>query len=148
MAFPTKKNSVLDDFPLCLQGPPPSKTRNSIFIVSPSLKIDRAHFRVHSREHCKISRQHSRGSLRGDPLVRFTQKKKLNLRGHFRGHLRVHSRGHFREHFRERVRGSNFAVRMLCAFLIFLAFFPSLPRIFGLCEYNKSLFWGCSSWFF
>ena len=41
----------------------------------------------------------------------------LNLRGHFRGHLRVHSRGHFREHFRERVRGSNFAVRVLCAFL-------------------------------
>ena len=44
-------------------------------------------------------------------------RKNLNLRGHFRGHLRVHSRGHFREHFRERVRGSNFAVRVLCAFL-------------------------------
>ena len=87
------------------------------------VKIDRAHFRVHFREHWKISREHwkiscehSRGSLRGDPLVRFTQKS-LNLRGHFRGHLRVHSRGHFRDHFRERVRGSNFAVRMLCAFL-------------------------------
>ena len=26
-------------------------------------------------------------------------------------------RGHFREHFRERVRGSNFAVRVLCALL-------------------------------
>ena len=26
-------------------------------------------------------------------------------------------RGHFREHFRERVRGSDFAVRVLCAFL-------------------------------
>ena len=60
------------------------------------VKIDRAHFRVHFREHWKISREHSRGSLRGEPLVRFTQKKKLNLRGHFRGHLRVHSRGHFR----------------------------------------------------
>ena len=41
----------------------------------------------------------------------------LNFRGHIRGHLRVHSRVHFREHFRERVRGSNFAVRVLCAFL-------------------------------
>ena len=46
------------------------------------VKIDRAHFRVHfrehwkiSREHWKISREHSRGSLRGDPLVRFTQTK-------------------------------------------------------------------------
>ena len=48
--------------------------------------------------------------------MRFAHKK-LNLRGHFRGHLRVHSRRHFREHFRERVRGSNFAVRVLCAFL-------------------------------
>ena len=34
------------------------------------VKIDRAHFRVHFREHWKISREHSRGSLRGDPLVR------------------------------------------------------------------------------
>ena len=42
----------------------------------------------------------------------------VNLRGHFRGHLRVHSRVHFREHFRERVRGSNFAVCVLCASLI------------------------------
>ena len=84
------------------------------------VKIDRAHFRVHFREHWKISREHSRGSLRGDPLVHFTQKqKKLNLRGHFRGHLRVHSRVHFREHFRERVRGSNFTVRVLCACLTF-----------------------------
>ena len=80
------------------------------------VKIDRAHFRVHFREHWKISREHWKMSLRGDPLVRFTQKS-LNLRGHFRGHLRVHSRGHFRDHFRERVRGSNFAVRVLCAFL-------------------------------
>ena len=38
--------------------------------------------------------------------------------GRFRGHLGVHSRVHFREHFRERGRGSNFAVRVLCAFLI------------------------------
>ena len=88
------------------------------------VKIDRAHFRVHFREHWKFSREHwkisgenSRGSFRGDPLVRFAQKKNLNLRGHFRGHLRVHSRVHFREHFRERVRGSNFAVRVLCACL-------------------------------
>ena len=44
-------------------------------------------------------------------------RKSLNLHGHFRGHLRVHSRGHFREHFRERVRGSNVAVRVLCALL-------------------------------
>ena len=44
-------------------------------------------------------------------------RKSLNLRGHFREHFRVHSRGRFREHFRERVRGSNFAVRVLCAFL-------------------------------
>ena len=35
--FP-RKNSVLDDFPLCPQGPPPSKSENFIFIVvSPSL---------------------------------------------------------------------------------------------------------------
>ena len=36
-----KKNSaVLDDFPLCRQGPPPSKSENYIFIVvSPSLSI-------------------------------------------------------------------------------------------------------------
>ena len=46
------------------------------------VKIDRAHFCVHfrehwkySREHWKFSREHSRGSLRGDPLVRFTQTK-------------------------------------------------------------------------
>ena len=46
------------------------------------VKIDRAHFRVHFREHWKISREHwkfycehSRGSVRGDPLVRFTQTK-------------------------------------------------------------------------
>ena len=39
------------------------------------VKIDRAHFRVHFREHWKITREHSRGSLRGDPLVRFAQRK-------------------------------------------------------------------------
>ena len=46
------------------------------------VKIDRAHFRVHfrehwkiSREHWKFSREHSRGSFRGDPLLCFTQKK-------------------------------------------------------------------------
>ena len=87
------------------------------------VKIDRAHFRVHFRVSTgkfpvstgKFYREHSRGSRRGDRLVCFAQKG-INLRGHFRGHLRVHSRVHFREHFRERVRGSNFAVRVLCAF--------------------------------
>ena len=44
--------------------------------------------------------------------------KILNFRRHFSGHLRLHSRVHFREHFRERVRGSNFAVRGLRAFLM------------------------------
>ena len=47
------------------------------------VKIDRAHFVYISvntgkfpvHEHWKISREHSRGSLRGDPLVRFTQTK-------------------------------------------------------------------------
>ena len=50
------------------------------------------------------------------PSGTFYTEKNLNLRGHFRGHLRAHSRVHFREHFRERVRGSNFAVRVLCLF--------------------------------
>ena len=52
------------------------------------VKIDRAHFRVHfrehwkiSREHWKITREHSRGSLCGDPLVRFTQTKPQPLAG-------------------------------------------------------------------
>ena len=52
------------------------------------VKIDRAHFRAHfrehwkfSREHWKISREHFRGSLRGDPLVRFTQKKTSTFMG-------------------------------------------------------------------
>ena len=47
------------------------------------VKIERAHFRVHFREHWKFSREHSRGSLRGDPLVRFTQRKP-QFREHFR----------------------------------------------------------------
>ena len=83
------------------------------------VKIDRAHFRVHcrehwniSREHWKISREHSRGSLRGT-LWCVLYRKNLNFRGHFRGHLRVHSHVHFREPFRERVRGSHLAVRVL-----------------------------------
>ena len=52
------------------------------------VKIDRAHVRVHfrehwiiSREHWKITREHSRGSLRGDPLVRFTQTEPQPLMG-------------------------------------------------------------------
>ena len=46
--------------------------------VKRHVKIDRAHFRAHVREHWKFSREHwkiSRGSLREDPLVRFTQTK-------------------------------------------------------------------------
>ena len=31
VAFPTKKNSVLDDFPLCPQFPPPAKNRKFYF---------------------------------------------------------------------------------------------------------------------
>ena len=61
----------------------------------------------------------------------FTQKPST-LCGHFHGHLRVHSRVHFREHFRERVRGSNFAVRVLCAFLIlakFANFWPTSSQV-------------------
>ena len=58
--------------------------------------------------HWRISREHCRGSLRGDPVV-------LSL--HVYGHLHVHSRVHFREHFRARVRGSHFAIRVLCAFV-------------------------------
>ena len=38
------------------------------------VKIDRAYFRVHFRVHCDISREHCRGSLRADPVARFTQK--------------------------------------------------------------------------
>ena len=36
------KNSVLDDFPLCPQGPHPSKSENYILVVvSPSLFLER-----------------------------------------------------------------------------------------------------------
>ena len=52
------------------------------------VKIDRAHFRVHFREHWTISREHwksslehSRGSPRGDPQVRFAQKKTSSFMG-------------------------------------------------------------------
>ena len=38
------------------------------------VKIDRAHFCVLFREHRQISREHARGSLRRDPVMRFTQK--------------------------------------------------------------------------
>ena len=53
--FPRKKNSVLDDFPLCPQGLPPSKSENFIFIVvSPSLIENRGLYRVFvSRFLCK-----------------------------------------------------------------------------------------------
>ena len=85
------------------------------------VKIDRAHFRAYfrehwkiTREHWKISREHSRGSLRGDPLVRFTQKTTSTFVGIS---MDIFVYTHFREHIRERVRGSNFAVRVLCACL-------------------------------
>ena len=45
------------------------------------VKIDRAHFRVHCREYWKISREHSRGSLRGDRLVRFKPKRTSTFMG-------------------------------------------------------------------
>ena len=77
---------------------------NRNYVKIRHVKIDRAHFLVHFREHCQISS----GSLRGDPLVRFAQKAST----YFRGHLHIHSRVH-----RERVRGSNFAVCVLCTFL-------------------------------
>ena len=50
-----------------------------------------------------------------NPFCQNPTLKSLNFRGRFCGH---HSSVHFREHFRERVRGLNFAVRVLCAFLI------------------------------
>ena len=56
--------------------------------------IDRAHFRVHFRVHCQISREHRRGSLRGDPVVRFYTEI-LNFRGHFRGRLPTSSKPRF-----------------------------------------------------
>ena len=58
--------------------------------------------------------------------VCFAQFYPYNFCGHFCGHLRVHSCVHFREHFRERVRGSNFVVRVLCAFLIEEFFRPNI----------------------
>ena len=36
-------------------------------------EIDRAHFLVHFCVHCQISREHCRGSLRGNPVECFTQ---------------------------------------------------------------------------
>ena len=62
--------------------PLPSFSQETKHVKIGHVKIDRAHFRVHfrehwkiSREHWKISREHSRGSLRGHSLVSFTQKK-------------------------------------------------------------------------
>ena len=74
----------------------------------------------------EISREHSRGSLRGGPYGALYTEKSLNLHGHFRGRLRVHSRGHFREHFRERVpwvkfRGFACSVPVSAVFVIFQA---------------------------
>ena len=43
------------------------------------MKIDRAHFRVHCRALCEISREHCHGSLLGDPVVRFAQKSSTSL---------------------------------------------------------------------
>ena len=69
------------------------------------VKTDRAHFRVHFRDHCEIFHEHSRGRLRGDPVVCLKQKN-LNLCGHVHEHRRVHKRLHFlaHEHLRERER--------------------------------------------
>ena len=50
-------------------------------------------------------------------LLYVLHRQSLSLRGHFRRHLLVHSCAYFREHFHERVRRSDFAVRVLCAFL-------------------------------
>ena len=87
------------------------------------VKIDRAHFRAHfrehwkiAREHWKISREHSRGSLRGDPLVRFTQTKpqplgiSVDMFVYTTVCILVST-------FVREFRGSNFAVRVLCACL-------------------------------
>ena len=88
------------------------------------MKIDRTHFRVSvstgefpvSAGKIKFPVSTLVGVFAGI-LWCVLHRKRLNLLGHFRGHLRVHSRAHFHEHFRERVRGSNFAVRVLCACL-------------------------------
>ena len=69
-------------------------------------------------------------------------RRSLNHRRHFRGHLRVHSRGHFREHFRESVRGSNFAVRVLCALLIRDGFFDKLRQFMTLVAWGSDLLGG------
>ena len=64
------------------QEEPDANSQETKHVKIGHVTIDRAHFRVHFREHWKISREHwkissvhSRGSLRGHPLVRFTQKK-------------------------------------------------------------------------
>ena len=72
-----------------------------------------AHFRAHFREHWKISREHSRGSLRGDSLVRFTQRKKSTFVG-ISVDIFVYTPVCVFVTTFVRVRGSNFAVRMLC----------------------------------
>ena len=59
----------------------------------------------------------SRVALHCDTKFCAFDTESLDLRGHFHGHLRVYSRVHFREHFRERDRGSDFAFRVLSAFL-------------------------------
>ena len=75
-------------------------------------KIGRAHFRVFFVCAAKFPVSAVVWVFVGHFTTKF-----LNFRGHFRGHLRVHSRVHFPDHFRKRIRGSNFAVRVLCAFL-------------------------------
>ena len=48
--------------------------KHSAIDCQAALSRRQAHFRVHFRARCKLSREHCRGSLRGDPVVRFTQK--------------------------------------------------------------------------
>ena len=43
------------------------------------VKLDWARFRVCFRVHCQISCEHCRGSLRGNPVVRFTQKSSVRF---------------------------------------------------------------------
>ena len=50
------------------------ESRETEHVKTEHLKSYRAHFRLHLRERCQISRAHSRGSLHGDPMVHFTQK--------------------------------------------------------------------------
>ena len=78
------------------------------------VKNDHAYFCLHFREHCRICREHSRGSLRGE-----FDTENVNLHRGVSVDIFVYtSRVQFHAHFLERVRGSNFAVCVLCAWLM------------------------------